>query len=439
MCRKKQHVVTDDRKEMPDLICGKAAVGGNNNSMCDIGRVKGMKIKFTKKTNFLAATLLLSTFCGSTVFAGVNPSNYKNMTEYDIYAGVLADTAASDSSAEYALYDMDNDGNRELLVSQGESEADWYTIVYDNEEGLVSMLGTIYGRQSFYTAPDGNGLYAVRGKQGYQEIQRITKKSDQIKEEIIESRELGPGEEYAEYEGEVILIPLNHSLLYNVQVTAPDGGVNMRSGPGTEYDKVLPEAIPNGNVLEVYVEHMASNGNYWGYTTYNGTEGWVALTQVTKMEKAVEKTFLYNVTVSASDGGVNMRSNAGAEYELLYSMIPNGTVLDIYEERQAANGNYWGYTYYNGVEGWVALTQVERVYQPKPADNYLYKVKVLGSDGGVNMRSDAGAEYELLYSMIPNGTVLDIYEERQAANGNYWGYTYYDGVGGWIALTQVEF
>lgn len=41
--------------------------------------------------------------------------------------------------------------------------------------------------------------------------------------------------------------------------------------------------------------------------------------------------------------------------------------------------------------------------------------------------------------MIPNGTVLDIYEERQAANENYWGYTYYDGVEGWIALTQVEF
>ena len=31
-CRKKQHVKIDDMKEMPDLICGKAAVGGNYNS-----------------------------------------------------------------------------------------------------------------------------------------------------------------------------------------------------------------------------------------------------------------------------------------------------------------------------------------------------------------------------------------------------------------------
>ena len=35
MCRKKQHVRIDDMKEMSDLICGKAAVGGNYNSACD--------------------------------------------------------------------------------------------------------------------------------------------------------------------------------------------------------------------------------------------------------------------------------------------------------------------------------------------------------------------------------------------------------------------
>ena len=35
-CRKKQHVRIDDMKEMPDLICGKAAVGGNYNSTRDI-------------------------------------------------------------------------------------------------------------------------------------------------------------------------------------------------------------------------------------------------------------------------------------------------------------------------------------------------------------------------------------------------------------------
>ena len=35
-CRKKQHVKIDNMKEMSDLICGKAAVGGNYNSTRDI-------------------------------------------------------------------------------------------------------------------------------------------------------------------------------------------------------------------------------------------------------------------------------------------------------------------------------------------------------------------------------------------------------------------
>ena len=34
-CRKKQHVEIDNMKEMSDLICGKAAVGGNYNSTRD--------------------------------------------------------------------------------------------------------------------------------------------------------------------------------------------------------------------------------------------------------------------------------------------------------------------------------------------------------------------------------------------------------------------
>ena len=35
-CRKKQHVKIEGKKEMSDLICGKAAVGGNYNSTHDI-------------------------------------------------------------------------------------------------------------------------------------------------------------------------------------------------------------------------------------------------------------------------------------------------------------------------------------------------------------------------------------------------------------------
>ena len=71
---------------------------------------------------------------------------------------------------------------------------------------------------------------------------------------------------------------------YDVQVSAPDGGVNIRYGPGVEYDRLIDSMIPNGVILHVTSQAQASNGNYWGYTYYNGIYGWIALTQVSRIE-----------------------------------------------------------------------------------------------------------------------------------------------------------
>lgn len=62
-------------------------------------------------------------------------------------------------------------------------------------------------------------------------------------------------------------------------VNAPDGGVNLRSGPGTEYE-ILVNMIPNGTEMKIYQLKTSSKGTPWGYTKYNSTEGWIALSQV---------------------------------------------------------------------------------------------------------------------------------------------------------------
>lgn len=63
---------------------------------------------------------------------------------------------------------------------------------------------------------------------------------------------------------------------YYVYVATPDGGLNIRYGPGTEYDKVMAGRIPDG--VKLYIGSVSGN---WGYTSYNGYEGWVALKQTT--------------------------------------------------------------------------------------------------------------------------------------------------------------
>lgn len=75
-----------------------------------------------------------------------------------------------------------------------------------------------------------------------------------------------------------------NSRIYKVKVDAPDGGVTFRSGPGVGYEELLYNMIPNGEILIVTEEQTDSQGGDWGYTVYNGVEGWIALSQVTLYE-----------------------------------------------------------------------------------------------------------------------------------------------------------
>lgn len=254
-----------------------------------------------KKMNFRKSLFIGMAVCSSMIFTNNfevmadNSTNYKDMSEYAKYEGVIADTQASLGptplmQATVALYDIDQDGTKELIVSYGTCLADWTNDIYTLQDGkYVSMIGTVGSQGMFYSAPDGNGMYFLYGFQGYQEISRITKSGMNLEKTLLELRQLGQNENYSTFDNEIKLlapsdIPAGTSS-YEVKVTAPDGGVNMRSGAGVENPKVLPDMIPNGTFLTVTQEATASNGNKWGYTTYNGVSGWIALTQVTKYQE----------------------------------------------------------------------------------------------------------------------------------------------------------
>ena len=77
---------------------------------------------------------------------------------------------------------------------------------------------------------------------------------------------------------------------YYVVVDAPDGGVNLRYGAGTEYSKVLEGMIPNGTVLHIDAEARANNGKYWGATEYDGWSGFIFLGHTKKTAPPAETT-----------------------------------------------------------------------------------------------------------------------------------------------------
>lgn len=96
-----------------------------------------------------------------------------------------------DEYSQYALYDLDDDGIKELIVSYGESTADWINDVYkyDVDSDDIYKVGDFPNDVMLYVAEDNRGLYAVSARMGYQHIYQIT----------LENGELNSGEIMEEY------------------------------------------------------------------------------------------------------------------------------------------------------------------------------------------------------------------------------------------------
>lgn len=105
---------------------------------------------------------------------------------------------------------------------------------------------------------------------------------------------------------------------YYVVVDAPDGGVNLRYGAGTEYPIQLDEMIPNGTILHIDAEARANNGKYWGATEYDGWYGFVFLghtkkTDLPAAETTAAETTAAPETTTAAETNTAAETSAAAE------------------------------------------------------------------------------------------------------------------------------
>lgn len=74
-----------------------------------------------------------------------------------------------------------------------------------------------------------------------------------------------------------------------------------------------------------------------------------------------------------------------------------------------------------------------------PVDVPPYEVQVTAEDGqGVNMRSGPASTYDKVRATpIPMWEILTVTKEETNSYGKLWGYVTYDGVSGWISMTEV--
>ncbi len=143
---------------------------------------------------------------------------------------------------------------------------------------------------------------------------------------------------------DAIIFPDNSwDVDYYVYVTTPDGGLNMREGPGVDY--ALITTIPDYERLHVLVENSAS----WGYVQYGYNYGWVYLGQTSSDLFSLGTTSDYYTYVVSPDGHLNMRIGPSSSCDLILG-IPTGTQIRITRECSG-----WGLTGYDNFSGWVYL------------------------------------------------------------------------------------
>ena len=145
---------------------------------------------------------------------------------------------------------------------------------------------------------------------------------------------------------------------YTGKLNTDGSSLNMRSGPGTSYNKV--GSIPASATLTI-----TGSENGWYKTSYNGVSGYVSgdyiiLTESgsgstttteppaeTKPEPTVQTT-TGTGKLNTDGSSLNMRSGPGTRYKKVGS-IPASAILTI-----AGSENGWYKTTYNGVTGYVS-------------------------------------------------------------------------------------
>ncbi len=107
--------------------------------------------------------------------------------DYSAFKTLLKEKkAALGEYGEYSVYDIDNDGVRELLLKEGTCEADYMYHVYKLNGNKAQDVGTFTGAHSMlYGNEDGAGIIAVSAVQGYERVALVTLKNSTLTEKLI--------------------------------------------------------------------------------------------------------------------------------------------------------------------------------------------------------------------------------------------------------------
>ena len=151
-----------------------------------------------------------------------------------------------------------------------------------------------------------------------------------------------------------------------------EGGMNLRSGPSTDYS-VTGRMVYN-YIFCITEAVTGSDGSIWGKTNYEGKDQWISLaycveyvggpvpldgkarpvaTAAPSVTQASSSTQVSETWKITSPDGVNLRTGPGTNYERVAILDTNQQIT---VTEKVKNGGYeWGKTTVNGKTGWCAL------------------------------------------------------------------------------------
>ena len=264
-------------------------------------------------------------------------ANAEPSTPEEILKEYGKSTDLSSEDVGYIMYDADADGKEEMIITVNGAVKDVYGNYNGSMQHILSfnddvdvtlypegILKTVTADSPEYTNTTWYQYYGELGDylpmfQEYEgdyytfcsynlsideldEVEKSLKDTGYYPVWLYEWSDMIPKEEYEDIvpgtEPVALLAPdelsdmsaLNIKPEYFRYVSASDGYVNLRTGPGTEYDMVCQ--IPNGDALEVYLKDaISASGRKWLKVAYSyeaddqeftWLTGWVAESQLDK-------------------------------------------------------------------------------------------------------------------------------------------------------------
>ncbi len=190
-----------------------------------------------------------------------------------------------------------------------------------------------------------------------------------------------------------------------VYVTA--NGVNLRIGPGTEYDVI--KSLSRGDELD----RVGVTNNGWSEIDWDGERAFLSNDYVSedKPEAVVTEK---NDTVYVTGNSVNLREGAGTEYDVTASLT-KGTEL----KRTGTTDNGWTRVEYDGKTGYISSNYVSA---DKPAASVSEKDGTVIVTTAANLRTEPNESGDVIAIANP-----DVELKRTGVTDTGWTRVEYDG------------